>query len=236
MPRVAILQSNYIPWKGYFDIIHDVDIFVFYDEVQYTRRDWRNRNQIKTPQGVQWLSVPTNGTQEMRICDVEICDDNWGRKHWETLRHAYGKAPHFRDYADFFEEVYLRRTWRKLSELNQTLLKEISTRFLGIQTRFVSDQDLHAEGTKQERLLSILKHLGADAYLSGPAARSYITPAAFAEVGIELTYKNYAGYPEYPQLYPPFRHDVTILDMLFHLGKATPDTIWGWREGAKTNA
>src|SRR5579864_7157911 len=107
--RAAVLQSNYIPWKGYFDIIHDVDVFVFYDDVQYTKNDWRNRNRIKTAGGVQWLTVPTGSDINRRICDVSLPDPNWTRKHWRTLHQAYSHAPHFHRYESFLSEIYLER-------------------------------------------------------------------------------------------------------------------------------
>ena len=184
--RVAILQSSYIPWKGYFDIIHDVDLFIFYDDVQYTLRDWRNRNRVKTARGVEWLTIPTNGTQQHLICDVQFTDPKWQIKHWETLRHVYGKAPYFERYRPFLQDVYLGQHWTHLSELNQYLIKEISREFLGISTRFADSRQYHAVDTKQERIKDLLKKAGATLYVSGPSAKNYIDEAKFAEAGIEL--------------------------------------------------
>src|SRR6476646_8546202 len=122
--RVAVIQSNYIPWRGYFDIIHDADVFVFYDDVQYTVNDWRNRNRIKTANGVVWLTVPVGNQNDRRICDVEIHDRAWSRKHRMTIEQSYKRAAHYQEYADFFHGMY-DRDWTSLSELNQTFITKI---------------------------------------------------------------------------------------------------------------
>jgi hypothetical protein len=228
--RAAVLQSNYIPWKGYFDIIHDVDVFVFYDDVQYTKNDWRNRNRIKTSNGVQWLTVPTGSDITRRICDVRLADAHWSQKHWKTLQQAYSATPHFHRYEMFLEEVYLQRRWDSLSELNQFLITTIAREHLGLKVRFADSRNFVVEGTKFERLLNLLAALEADVYVSGPSAKDYIRPEQFAAKGIELVYKSYDGYPEYPQRFPPFEHAVSILDLLFNAGPDAPQYIWGWRE------
>lgn len=230
MKKVAIIQSNYIPWKGYFDIIHDVDLFVFLDDVQYTVRDWRNRNKIKTPHGLHWLTVPVGCSRDRLIHEVQIADEGWGKCHWEIIRHNYAKAPHFKTYKDCLEYVYLGAQWENLSELNQHLVKTISREFLGIGTEFRDSREFDARGHKLERLLDLLLKTGADYYISGPSASDYIDECKLAECGIELHYKDYSGYPEYPQFFPPFEHGVTILDLLFHCGPDAPFYVWGWRE------
>lgn len=226
--RVAILQSNYIPWKGYFDIIHDVDEFIFLDDVQYTRQDWRNRNRIKTPDGLRWLTIPVGTSIDRRLCDVELPPGVWAHEHWRRIVSSYEGSPHFEMYRADLEAIYLGSAWQFLSELNQHLICEIAHR-LGITTRFRASHELAVEGRGQDRLLSILRQTGADVYVSGPAARSYIEPERFVAAGIELRWKNYDGYPEYAQLHPPFVHQVTVLDLLFHTGPEAPRYIWGWR-------
>ena len=134
--RVAVLQSNYIPWKGYFDIIHDVDLFIFYDEVQYTSRDWRNRNKLIMNGQPHWLSVPVGSEVHRRIVDVEITDSAWQRKHFNALRMNYARSPHFKEYEDFFYDVYCRREWQYLYQLNRYLIEHISRDFLGVETKF----------------------------------------------------------------------------------------------------
>lgn len=233
--RVAILQSSYIPWKGYFDIVHDVDLFIFYDDVQYTPREWRNRNKVKTARGLEWLTVPTDGTQQHLICDVRLTDPKWQSRHWQTLRHLYGKAPHFERYRPFLEDVYLNRQWTHLSEINQYLIKNISSRFLGIATAFLDARQYQSVAAKQERIIDLLTKTGATLYVSGPSAKNYIDEDRFAQTGIELVWKDYSGYPEYVQFHPPYEHGVTILDLLFHTGPEAPRYIWGWRDDEKTD-
>ncbi len=230
MRSVAILQSNYIPWRGYFDIIHDVDMFVFYDDVQYTNRDWRNRNRVKTPHGTQWLSIPVGPQTDRLICDVELRDTAWQARHWRTLLMNYSKCPHFDRYREYFEHVYLGTEWHQLSVLNQSLIRYVSHEFLGITTEFADSRDYRASGQKLDRLLDLVDQTGASSYVSGPAAKDYIVPERFAERGVELRWKGYGGYPEHPQRFPPFASDVSILDLLFNVGPEAPLYIWGWRD------
>lgn len=230
MKKVAIIQSNYIPWKGYFDIIHDVDLFIFYDDVQFTPRDWRTRNKLKTPRGAEWLTIPAGADRSRLICNVALGDSSWQEKHYKTICLHYAKAPCFNQFHSFLKQVYLDRKWENLSELNQYVTMTIAREFLDIGTEFRDSREYGATGTKLDRLLDLLRQAGADLYVSGPAARDYIDPEVFARAGIELVYKDYAGYPEYPQFHPPFEHGVTILDLLFHAGPDSPWYIWGWRK------
>lgn len=227
--KVAILQSSYIPWKGYFDIIHDVDTFIFYDDVQFTKQDWRTRNQIKTANGLLWLTVPAGPDQNRLIHEVELKDHQWQKKHWSTLTHAYGKRPYFNRYRTFFEDIYLGKKWTSLSELNQQVIKSISRDLLGLKTEFRDSRELAASGQKLDRLIDLVKKSGATRYVSGPAAKSYIDPKEFDNIGVELCYKDYTKYPEYPQSHPPFEHAVSILDALFNTGEDVTHYIWGWR-------
>lgn len=227
--RVAIIQSSYIPWKGYFDIAHDVDEFIFLDHVQFTTRDWRSRNRIKTRDGLLWLTIPVGADRDRRICDVVIADTGWQEKHWKSILHGYGKTPHFLRYRPFFEDIYLGRRWSSLVELNQTMIRRIATELLGIKTVFRDSRELDPQGAKLEVILDLAQKTRATHYLSGPAASDYIDASRFASAGIELAYKDYAGYPEYPQLHPPFEHSVSVLDLLFAVGDDAPHYIWGWR-------
>jgi len=227
--KVAVIQSNYIPWKGYFDIIHDVDVFVFHDDLQYTKNDWRNRNKIKTSGGPAWLTIPVGTSEDRLICDVEIKDPSWQKKHWNQIKTNYARAPHLAAYADFLKEIYVDRRWENLSALNQYLIGRIARDFLGITTTIRDSREVKPEGAKQERLLHLLKKVGATSYVSGPAAKDYIEPHRFTDANIELLWKDYSGYPEYPQLHPPFEHGVSILDLLLMTGPDAPKYIWGWR-------
>ena len=217
----AILQSSYIPWKGYFDMINLVDEFILYDCVQFTRRDWRNRNKIKAQHGLKWLTIPVDvkGNYHARIDEMHAVDPDWARSHWEALRHNYVKTPHFTDYKDVFESAYLSLRTKSLSEINRIFLKEICS-VLGIDTKLTSSTDYELEGDKNMRLVNLCLQAGADTYLSGPAAKSYVDENLFKEHGIQVKWMRYEGYPEYRQLFPPFEHGVTVLDLIFNEGPA----------------
>lgn len=231
--RVATIQSNYIPWKGYFDIIRDVDTFVFLDDVQFTVRDWRSRNRIKTKDGLKWLTVPVGSDTRRLIHEVAIPHGDWQAEHWGVIRQSYGKAPFFSHYRELFEEFYLGERWTSLSAMNQHLTRRIARECLGITTTFRDSREFEAQGRKLDRLVDLIRKAGATSYLSGPSARDYIDDARFEAEGIALEYMDYSGYPEYPQLYPPFEHAVSVLDVLFNVGPDAPYYLWGWREGAK---
>lgn len=228
--KIAVLQSNYIPWKGYFDIINDVDLFIFYDDVQYTKNDWRNRNKVKTPQGTQWITIPVSASNELMIHEVKFQNLSWMAKHYKTFTTLYSKAPYYKKYKEFLDYVYMERQWESLSELNQYLITHISREFLGITTQFMDSREFHTEGKKLDRLINLLKAAEATSYVSGPAARSYIDDNSFSNEGIELIYKDYSQYQEYEQFHPPFDHYVTILDLLFHKGPDSAYYIWGRQE------
>ncbi len=221
--RVAILQSSYIPWKGYFDLIHSVDEFVLYDDAQFTRRDWRNRNRIKTPNGPAWLTIPVNskGQYFEPIKHITVSDESWGLQHWRTLVANYARAPHFKRYAETFERLYLECRDTSLSAINHTWLTAVCG-LLGITTRISWSMDYEMLEGKTERLVGICQQAGATSYLSGPAARAYIDDDQFRAANVELRYFDYSGYPEYPQLHPPFDHYVSILDLLFTVGPDAP--------------
>jgi uncharacterized protein Usg len=233
MKKIAVLQSNYLPWKGYFDIIHDVDMFIFYDDVQYTTRDWRNRNKIKTMNSELWLSVPVVNKSKREQLIFETSTDNaqnWQKKYFSTISQNYSKAPHYKKYEDFLHYVYIEAQWDNLSVLNQHLIKTISRDFLGIETNFDDSRNYNVSDSKHEKLLNLVKATGANIYVSGPAAKDYIVEQDYKNVGIEIIWKDYSGYPEYPQLHDEFSHNVSILDLLFNTGDNAPYYIWGWRE------
>lgn len=229
---IAVDQPNYIPWKGYFDLIHDVDLFVFYSDVQYTSRDWRNRNKIITSDGLKWLSVPVGQSTHRLIYEVQISDADWQKKHYDTIRHAYGKAPYFNKYKDFLEDVYLGHNWIYLHELNRYMTEHIARDFLGIKTKFADSRDYKTYGAKHERLLNLVLDIsgGGGTYESGPAAKEYIVRQDYVRHGIKLTWKSYDNYPEYRQFSEEFLHQVSILDLLFQVGDDAPYYIWGWRK------
>jgi hypothetical protein len=220
---IAIVQSCYIPWKGYFDLINLVDEFILYDDRQFTRRDWRNRNRIKTPQGSQWLTIPVEvkGRYHQRIDETHVSDPRWADHHWRSLVQNYSGAPHFDAYRDRVENLYRAADEQRLSLINRRFLEEVCD-LLGITTTLAWSTDYRVEGAKTERLVALCRAAGATHYVSGPRAREYMEEERFAEAGIELSYVSYEGYPEYDQLHPPFDHFVTILDLLFHVGPNAP--------------
>ncbi|QHT65628.1 WbqC family protein [Rhodocytophaga rosea] len=218
--KVAIIQSNYIPWKGYFDMINSVDEFIILDEVQYTRSDWRNRNLIKTKEGVKWLILPVKVKKERfetKINEVVVADKNWGKVHWATLTNNYRKAPYFKEYSGIFESLYLQTNEEFLSLINFTFISAILP-LLGIQTKVSWSTAYTLCGNRNERLVYLCQQAGAKEYLSGPAAKGYIDEKMFKEAGISVSWMDYSGYPEYNQLYPPFEHGVTVLDLIFNEG------------------
>jgi len=216
--RLAMSQSNYIPWRGYFDLIASVDAFVIYDEVQYTKADWRNRNRVKTCNVVKWLSVPVHfsHTCPSLIRDTEIASSNWSRKHWHTIDQAYCKAPHFSFAAPILEEL-LARPFRTISELNIALIRHI-TSLLGITTPISLASDYEPVSGKLTRSADICAQIGATVYVSGPRGRDYLDPAVFADRGIGLEWFDYSEYPEYPQLWGAFVPEVSVIDLLFNCG------------------
>jgi len=230
MPTVVVLQSSYLPWKGYFDLIHDADLFVFYDDVQFTRQDWRSRNRIKGQAGPQWLTVPVGTDHDRLICEVTL-PAGWGVKHYKTLQQCYSRTPHWAALQPWLESILVERTWATLSDFNQHVTIHIARELLGIRTGFADSRTFAPEGARMDRLFDLLTKVGATHYISGPSARSYLDEARLAAAGIELTYKDYAGYPEYPQRFPPFEHAVSIVDLLCNVGDQAPWYIWGWRQG-----
>jgi hypothetical protein len=220
---VVILQSNYLPWKGYFDLVNMADVFVFLDDVQYTRGDWRNRNRIKTPNGQAWLTVPCGSSIHRRICDVELNDSRWQRAHYDRIRQSYSAAPYLDELDDFLQDVFVRTTWHTLSSVNQYVIKRVAHEVLGSETVFQDSRSYPSELTSQDRVFDILERVGGvDEYLTGPSAESYLDPRAFERRGIRLSWMDYSGYPEYRQLHGPFVHEVSILDLLLNEGTDAP--------------
>jgi len=231
--KTVVLQSNYIPWKGYYDLIRDADIFIYYDEVQYTKNDWRNRNRIYTKNGLQWLTIPISAEAvKLKISEVEIKDPHWQGLHYKTLSLGYGKAPFFHQLKPLLEETYIQQQWKNLSVVNRFLIEKISA-LIGIETTFKDSKDFILEGDRVERLINLLKQSGTTTYISGPAAKEYLEgyEDRFAENNIELQYKDYSGYPAYMQMKEPFENYVSIVDMLANIElNEIKNYIWGWRK------
>lgn len=215
--RVAIVQSSYIPWKGFFDLMSRVDEFILYDDVQFTRRDWRNRNLIKTANGALWLTVPVNvkGRFEQLICETTISNTNWAEKHWKSICYWYQKAPCFEAYRERFEVLYDQCGGEaQLSQINYKFLRAIQS-ILRIPTKLSWAMDYQAAGDRNVRLVELCRETGATEYFSGPSARAYLDEELFQEAGISVRWMDYGTYPPYEQLFPPFLHHVSILDLIF---------------------
>ncbi len=223
--KCVIFQPSYIPWRGFFEQVYLADVFIFYDDVQYDKHGWRNRNRIKTHQGVRWLTIPVYSKGHIKegipINQIEI--DNrqpWNSKHWALLQQEYCKAPHFERYAEMLEDFYNRQPVL-LADFTIDLTIALA-RAMGIHhTRFMRSSSLSAMGNKTDRLIDMLTQIGATEYISGPSARDYIEEEKFRAANIKLKYMVY-NYPEYPQLYPPYDPQVSILDLLFMTG---PDAL-----------
>lgn len=217
--KVAIVQSNYIPWKGYFDMIAAVDEFILYDDMQYTRRDWRNRNYIKTPQGVQWLTIPVivKGKYHQSIRETEIDGFDWANNHWQALVHNYRRATHFEQIAVWLEPIYRADRYTHLSALNRRLIEAVCS-YIGIGTKISNSWDYTLVEGKSERLVSLCEQAGGTEYISGPSAKCYMKPEVFVNAGIRLSWFEYKNYTKYPQLWGEFNHMVSVLDLLFNCG------------------
>jgi len=210
-------------------LIQKADTFVFYDDVQYDKRGWRNRNRIKTANGSLWLTVPVfnRGFQlnQTPINEIKINnEEEWAKKHLLSIQYAYSKAPFFKEYFPLVEEFFNNVPEYLADFTIETTIKLASE--LGItQTKFLRSSSLQVEGQKTDRLIAVLKKIGATHYISGPAAKDYIENEKFQDAGITLEYMKY-DYDEYPQLYPPFDNQVSIIDLLFMTGKDAPKYIW----------
>jgi hypothetical protein len=216
--KIGTIQSNFLPWRGYFDFIREVDLFVIHDDIQYTKGDWRNRNKIKTPRGVEWITVPVHYRQSSQLIEETAIDDSkpWARDMLNRIRDSYRKAPCFEPYFSELSELLLVPA-TSISDLNVRLIHWVCSH-LDIKTPITFSRQYNPQGAKTERLIGILKQVDATTYLSGPSAQAYLEPEQFEQAGIKLEYKVY-DYPEYEQLYPPFEPAVSVIDLLFMVGK-----------------
>lgn len=211
-------QPLYLPWLGLFHKVAMSDAFCLFDATQYDDNDFQNRNRIKGPNGVMWLTVPVKAKDHHRlqITEIEIVEqDVWRRKHWKSLVWAYGKAPYFSRYADFFEETY-RRSWRSLVELDIHLLTALFE-ILGLPKDFKRTSQLPCGGAKSEAILLMCRALNASVYVFGVKGREYADRAAFEAAGIGVAFQSYR-HPVYPQQFGPFVPNLSVVDLLFNCG------------------
>jgi len=222
---IGILQPGYLPWLGFFEQLARADVFVVYDDVQFEKGGWRNRNRIKTPQGAQWLSVPVLTKNEGFPLIRDVCinrKEAWGGKHVKSLRQNYGKAPYFQDYAPELFSI-LERDWDRLHDLNLELIGWLAGK-MGIATEMVLASELDIPGVRTERLIRIIRHLGGDAFYEGAAGKNYIDPQEFLDQGITVIFQDYM-HPVYPQLYGDFISHLSVVDLLFNCGPESRDIL-----------
>ena len=223
--RVGILQPSYLPWLGYFDQMARVDVFVFLDDVQYTRRDWRNRNKIRTKEGWSWLTVPVDQKSKRDQLLSETRIDNsvgWRRKHRETIRMNYANAPWFDEYYPYLDSVYSRE-WDYLGDLCLETTMHFQ-KVLNIETPTRLGSELKLTETKADRIVALCDCLEATHYLSGDAGKDYLAEEAFSQRGMTLEFQEY-DHPEYEQRFSGFVPYLSIIDLLFNCGDKSPDIL-----------
>jgi len=214
---VVILQPSYLPWLGFFDQLYQSDVFVVYDDVQYDKNGWRNRNRIKTERGAQWLTVPVYIKNKPKINEVMIDNKNdWPQKHLQAIKTNYGKSPYFKKYYDGFSQILLKKHERLL-DLNLELI-EFFAKELGIEREICLSSKLNVGGEKISRLINICKHLGADRFFEGAAGKNYIQKEEFDKSGVRIDFQDYQ-HPVYRQLFGDFAPYLSIIDLLFNEGE-----------------
>lgn len=227
---IGILQPGYLPWLGFFEQLFRSDVFVVYDDVQYDKNGWRNRNRIKTASGPQWLTVPVSADFSRRPAVNAVTIDNrsdWRRKHFLSIKQNYSQAPFFSDHIGLFEEAYAR-TWDRLLDLDMHFLSKLA-QALGLGgKRIVLSSSLGVGGDKVDRLAAICKNLGADTFYEGAAGRDYLRASDFEPHGIRLEFQDYR-HPAYPQLYGRFLPYLSVVDLLFNCGPRSLDILTGRR-------
>lgn len=237
--QVAILQSNYIPWKGYFDIIDSADVAVIFDTRQYTKNDWRNRNQILVTGRPTWLTIPVrvSGRFGQSIRETEVADARWSKKHWKAISQAYSSSPFFDLFADSWAQAWsLAGESRLLSEINHLLIDEM-IKGLGSTTKLIRDTDLTCVRDSDmsgaldpsSLVLQMCIELGATSYITGPAGLSYLNRGAFTENGVRVVVADYSTYRDYPQASTEMFHRVSIVDLLANTGEGARDFLVGAR-------
>jgi hypothetical protein len=218
---ICIIQSCYIPWKGFFDLIGRCDEYVVLDGAQYVKRHWHNRNRIMTPSGPIWLTIPvaTKSRFEQPIDEVGFAEP-WADKHWRSIELAYRKSPFFANEAPALKATYeAAERLDRLTDVNMLFLNVLMAR-LDISTSMVRDSEFSPQGARTARLLDICIKAGATKYLSGPSAREYFDESSFAAAGISVEWMSYGPYEAYPQRGPTFDHAVSVIDLLFSTGPA----------------
>lgn len=229
MTTVVIQQPSYLPWLGYFEQINQADVFVFYDDVQYTKNDWRNRNRIKTKNGEQWITVPVNYKTGQKICDVKIDNTrDWKKKHLRSILTSYAKTRNFKEYIKYFRELYAT-DWLNMCDLAEYTVIMLSN-LLNIKTEFKRSKEMSVKGGKTECLVNICMSLGADRYYSPKKSIAYLDISQFEKAGIKVEFQDYL-HPVYPQLHGEFIPYMSVIDLLFNCGTISLDVIKNGSKG-----
>jgi hypothetical protein len=232
--KIAISQPAYLPWLGYFDLIDQVDTFVLLDSAQFEKQSWQQRNRIKTPTGLRWLTVPVifRGRFGQHIQDVEIRDPAFFRQHLRAVELNYRRSPYFGRYFPEFAEILELCSQLRLVELNQQLIQWLC-RILGVDTPIVRSSDLDQRGKRSEHLVNLCRHLQSDFYLSPLGSAVYLLNdlEQFAEAGIGVGFQHYE-HPEYQQLFMPFQSHASVLDLIFNEGEAAMSILRSGRRPA----
>lgn len=214
---IAVLQPGYLPWLGFFDQVKRSDVFVIYDDVQFDKHGWRNRNRIKSPDGPAWLTVPVHVERPGQlILDVRI--DNrraWARKHIGTIRQFYNRAPYLNCYLPILEEL-LNKQWERIVDLDVAIIEQFQ-QWLKLNSKVVLSSQLSIQGDRSERLVNLCLYFNAGRYLTGNAARDYLDVDLFEKHGIQVEWQNYA-HPQYPQMHGEFVPYLSALDLLLNCG------------------
>lgn len=221
MKKLLIYQSYYIPWRGYFDMINMADEFIIYDDMQFCRRGFYSRNQLKTPNGRLWLTIPVNSKNHQQnglaIKNTKIADPKWGEKHWKSIVANYSKAKYFKEYKETFENLYLSKEYESLSEVNINFIKTICE-ILNINTKISYSWEYELIGDKNERLINLIKQSNSQIYVSSPVAQDYMDIDMFKHENISIEWMDYSGYKDYTQLFGDFEPRVSIIDLIFNEG------------------
>lgn len=227
---IGILQPGYLPWLGFFEQMYKSDVFVIYDDVQYDKEGWRNRNRIKTANGIQWLTVPVH----VKLSDMPLIKDvkidnkeNWRKKHLLSIKHSYSKARFYKEHIGIFEEAY-SMDWEYLVDIDMHFILKLADSLGMVAKKIVRSSGIEAGrgGDRIERLINICKAFGADVFYEGASGRSYIDNSAFAVHGIKVEYQDYK-HPVYKQLYGDFVPYLSVVDLLLNHGKDSLNIIMG---------
>lgn len=227
MRRICIIQSAYIPWRGFFDLIDRCDEYIILDGAQFVKGHWQNRNRVRGPAGPAWLSIPVVTADRLgqSIEQVVVSDRAWAETHWRKLAIYYANAPYFSVLAPHLKSLYAAAgQFERLTDINETLIRGIIA-LLGIETRLVRDHTYDPQGGRTDRVVDICIKAGATHYLTGPSARAYLDETPFTDAGITVEWMDYPSYPRYPQGQADYDPALSIVDLLFNAGTERED-LW----------